>query len=232
MVENSRLQQIFNVFLQLNFLWIGALFGIYTALSYYVAEIGLNQAVLSNQLALAMSCQNTDTMNSSACAQIIESANISSFAIQILGNSSSLTGTSGYKLFTNNQHFLGGVTSILFTCGMITILGFWLAVRDFLGKKSQPHSSQSPQLQPPRRTSTVELESKGHGPAQPGDQPPEVVPPMLDLPIPGLSRQSNSNQVHERVALLQADGSLIGHLSLRLACTAQYSFLQAADGAS
>jgi hypothetical protein len=57
MAQESKLQIIFNVSLQLAFLWLGAIFGVYTVLSWYFAEIALDQAVLSNQLALATFCQ-------------------------------------------------------------------------------------------------------------------------------------------------------------------------------
>jgi hypothetical protein len=112
-------------------------------------------------------------MEASACAQVIESTNVSLLAIQIFGNSSSATGSSGHKLFTDNYRFLGSVGVIGFICAMISILGFWLVMQDLRRKKSRPHSSHPLQLPRPRRTTTVELESNGREPVKLGNQSPE-----------------------------------------------------------
>jgi hypothetical protein len=189
--RSKKAQKNFNVVLQLLLLWIAGLFGYYTALSYYVSAEALDQAVLTNQISLAIFCQSMvsslrklglcltnawqGTINSSACAQVIESTNVSSLATQVFGNSSLTSWTDATVIPTSPNGFAVFNMVIFLLLYILSSFGLMMLAADLItvSKESRPHSSQSPHLAPSRRTSTVELESNGHEPAQPGDRPPE-----------------------------------------------------------
>jgi hypothetical protein len=59
MAQDSKLQIVFNVGAQLLGIGLAVLFGAYTVLSYFATTSALQQAILSNQLALTIFCQTT-----------------------------------------------------------------------------------------------------------------------------------------------------------------------------